>query len=80
MLFQDNLSRALIYKLYLTRTFVIDGEDFLKKNSQISQFIRKFKEDDTFLNEIQLKYISQKKIKILNFKLSKVFEKKKNIF
>ena len=51
-------------------------EDFLKKNQQISQFIKKFKEEDTFLNEIQLKYISEKKIKILNFKLSKVFEKK----
>ncbi len=51
-------------------------ENFLKKNLQISQFIRKFKEEDTFLNEIQLKYISEKKIKILNFKLSKVFEKK----
>ena len=34
MLFQDNLSRALIYKLYLTRTFVIDGEDFLKKKNK----------------------------------------------
>ena len=31
----------------------------------------------SFLNEIQSKYVSQKKIKILNFKLSKVFEKKK---
>jgi len=51
-------------------------EDFLKKNQQISHFIKKFKEEDTFLNEIQLKYISEKKIKILNFKLSKVFEKK----
>ena len=51
-------------------------ENFLKKNLQISQFIRRFKDDQTFLNEIQLKYISEKKIKILNFKLSKVFEKK----
>ncbi len=66
--------------LYNKRSQEIFGknfeEDFLKKNRQISQFIRKFKEDDTFLNEIQLKYISQKKIKILNFKLSKVFEKR----
>ena len=51
-------------------------EDFLKKNQQISQFIKKFKEEDTFLNEIQFKFVVEKKIKILNFKLSKVFEKK----
>ena len=84
----NEVSNGIIYLdtndkvlLYNKRSQEIFGknfkEDFLKKNSQISQFIRKFKEDDTFLNEIQLKYISQKKIKILNFKLSKVFEKKK---
>ena len=83
----NEVSNGIIYLdtnekvlLYNKRSQEIFGknfkEDFLKKNSQISQFIRKFKEDDTFLNEIQLKYISQKKIKILNFKLSKVFEKK----
>ena len=84
----NEVSNGIIYLdtnekilLYNRRSQEIFGknfkEDFLKKNSQISQFIRKFKEDDTFLNEIQLKYVSQKKIKILNFKLSKVFEKKK---
>ena len=84
----NEVSNGIIYLdtnekvlLYNKRSQEIFGknfkEDFLKKNSQISQFIRKFKEDDTFLNEIQLKYVSQKKIKILNFKLSKVFEKKK---
>ncbi len=84
----NEVSNGIIYLdtndkvlLYNKRSQEIFGknfkEDFLKKNSQISQFIRKSKEDDTFLNEIQLKYISQKKIKILNFKLSKVFEKKK---
>ena len=84
----NEVSNGIIYLdtnekvlLYNRRSQEIFGknfkEDFLKKNSQISQFIRKFKDDDTFLNEIQLKYVSQKKIKILNFKLSKVFEKKK---
>ena len=84
----NEVSNGIIYLdtndkvlLYNKRSQEIFGknlkEDLLKKNSQISQFIKKVKEDDTFLNEIQLKYISQKKIKILNFKLSKVFEKKK---
>ncbi|MDC2966056.1 ATP-binding protein [Alphaproteobacteria bacterium] len=84
----NEVSNGIIYLdtnekvlLYNRRSQEIFGknfkEGFFKKNSQISQFIRKFKEDDTFLNEIQLKYVSQKKIKILNFKLSKVFEKKK---
>ena len=83
----NEVSNGIIYLdtndkvlLYNKRSQEIFGknlkEDLLKKNSQISQFIRKFKEDDTFLNEIQLKYISDKKIKILKFKLSKVFEKK----
>ena len=66
--------------LYNKRSQEIFGknfeEDFLKKNTQISQFITKFKQEDTFLNEIQLKFISEKKIKILNFKLSKVYEKR----
>ena len=65
--------------LYNKRSQEIFGrnfeENFLKKNTQISQFITKFKQEDTFLNEIQLKFVSEKKIKILNFKLSKVYEK-----
>ena len=70
----NEVSNGIIYLdtndkvlLYNKRSQEIFGknfkEDFLKKNSQISQFIRKSKEDDTFLNEIQHKYISQKKNK-----------------
>ena len=83
----NEVSNGIIYLdtnekilLYNKRSQEIFGknfkEDFLKKNIQISQFIRKFKEDDTFLNEIQLKYISEKKIKILKLQTVKVFEKK----
>ena len=78
IIYLDTNNKVLLYNKRSQEIFGKNfKEDFLKKNSQISQFIRKFKENDTFLNEIQLKYISQKKIKILNFKLSKVFEKKK---
>ena len=83
----NEVSNGIIYLdtnekilLYNKRSQEIFGkkfnDDFLKKNIQIFQFIKKFKQEHTFLNEIQLKYISEKKIKILNFKLSKVFEKK----
>ena len=83
----NEVSNGIIYLdtnekilLYNKRSQEIFGkkfnDDFLKKNIQIFQFIKKFKQEHTFLNEVQLKYISEKKIKILNFKLSKVFEKK----
>ena len=77
IIYLDTNEKILLYNKKSQEIFGKDfKEDFQKKNLQISQFIRKFKEDQTFLNEIQLKYISEKKIKILNFKLSKVFEKK----
>ena len=47
-------------KKYLVKNF---KEDFLKKNLQISQFITRFKDDQTFLNEIQLKYRLREKNK-----------------
>ncbi|MAI29479.1 MAG: hypothetical protein CMP38_04635 [Rickettsiales bacterium] len=77
IIYLDTNDKVLLYNKKSQEIFGKNfKDDFLKKNSQISQFIGKFKEDDTLLNEIQLKYISQKKIKILNFKLSRVFEKK----
>ncbi len=77
IIYLDTNEKVLLYNKRSQEIFEKNfKEDFLKKNLQISQFIKKFKEDDTFLNEIQIKYISEKKIKILNFKLSKVFEKK----
>ncbi len=77
IIYLDTNNKVLLYNKRSQEIFGKNfKEGFLKKNLQISQFIRKFKEDDTFLNEIQLKYISERKIKILNFKLSKVFEKK----
>ena len=48
----------------------------LKNNSQIFQFIKKFKEQKTFNSETQIKHLSGGKWKILNLKFSKVFEKK----
>ena len=77
IIYLDTNEKILLYNKKSQEIFGKNfKENFQKKNLQISQFIRNFKEDETFLNEIQLKYISEKKIKILNFKLSKVFEKK----
>ncbi len=77
IIYLDTNEKILLYNKKSQEIFGKNfKENFLKKNLQISQFIRSFKEDNIFLNEIQLKYISEKKIKILNFKLSKVFEKK----
>ena len=77
IIYLDTNEKILLYNKKSQEIFGKNFKDnFLKKNLQISQFVKNFKEDHTFLNEIQLKYISDKKIKILNFKLSKVFEKK----
>ena len=77
IIYLDTNEKILLYNKKSQEIFGKDfKEGFLKKNLQISHLIKRFKEDQTFLNEIQLKYISEKKIKILNFKLSKVFEKK----
>ncbi|MAZ46780.1 MAG: hypothetical protein CMM98_04315 [Rickettsiales bacterium] len=77
IIYLDTNEKILLYNKKSQEIFGKNfKEDFLKKNPQISQFVKKFKEGGTFLNEFQLKYISEKKIKILNFKLSKVFEKK----
>ena len=77
IIYLDTNEKILLYNKKSQEIFGKNfKENFQKKNLQISQFIRNFKEDETFLNEIQLKYISEKKIKILNIKLSKVFEKK----
>ena len=77
IIYLDTNEKILLYNKKSQEIFGKNfKEDFLKKNLQISQFVKKFKEDHTFLNETQLKYISDKKIKILNLKLSKVFEKK----
>ena len=77
IIYLDTNEKILLYNKKSQEIFGKDfKEDFLKKNLQISQFIGRFKDDETFLNEIQLKFISDKKIKILNFRLSKVFEKK----
>ena len=68
----NEVSNGIIYLdtnekilLYNKRSQEIFGkkfnDDFLKKNIQIFQFIKKFKQEHTFLNEVQLKYISEKK-------------------
>ena len=48
---------------------------FLKKNIQIYQFIKKFKIEENFHSECQVKSLFEGKRKILNIKYSKIFEK-----
>ena len=48
---------------------------FLKKNMQIYQFIKKFKIEENFHSECQVKSLFEGKRKILNIKYSKIFEK-----
>ena len=48
---------------------------FLKKNMQIYQFVKKFKNEESFHSECQVKSLFEGKRKILNIKYSKIFEK-----
>ena len=50
--------------------------NFLQINSEITNFINDFKNKSHKNKEIQIKYISKSKLKILNFKISKILEKR----
>ena len=50
--------------------------NFLQINSEITNFINDFKKKSHKNKEIQIKYISKSKLKILNFKISKILEKR----
>jgi two-component system nitrogen regulation sensor histidine kinase NtrY len=66
--------------IFNKRSEEIFGKDFkkkfLKQNTKIYQFISKFNTSKSNFNEDQFKYFLDGKLKILNLKISKVYEKK----
>ena len=51
--------------------------EFLNINSEITSFINKFKQNSSKNQEIQIKYLINNKLSILNLKFSKIYEKKR---
>ena len=51
-------------------------KEFLKNHSNIREIIKKFRLDKEKNNEIQVKYLSNYKLKFLNIKISEIIEKK----